>query len=160
MRPVKPATEYRYWYQYYFHSERGRAGLAEHRYDLAKLLWKLWSPNWDFDEETYAQSATSFDNPDFIDVVIHSYRHRYDLVAGDPAYEEIEQRLAKQPKITVPTVVLDGEDNGVMPEGSAKHHQHYFTNENYRYQGIPLVGHNLPQEAPTEFSQAILSLLS
>ena len=159
MQPQKPATEYRFWYQYYFHNERGRAGLAEHRYDFAKLLWRLWSPNWDFDEETYARTASAFENPDFVDVVIHSYRHRYGLADGDPAYQEIEQRLAAQPNITVPTVVLDGEGNGVMPEGGSEHHKRFFIHERYQYHSIPLVGHNIPQEAPTEFSQAILSLL-
>jgi pimeloyl-ACP methyl ester carboxylesterase len=112
IKPQMPENEFRYWYQYYFHSERGRAGLAHNRRDFCRLLWRLWSSAWDFDEEAYMQTAVSFDNPDFVDVVIHSYRHRFALVAGDPAVEETEQRLTKQPKISVPTIVLDGNADG------------------------------------------------
>src|SRR5579871_4003831 len=96
--PASPEQEHRLWYQYYFHTERGRAGLQANRRELCKLLWKLWSPNWKFDDATYARTAASFDNPDFVDVVIHSYRHRFGYAAGDPAFEAIEAALAKQPK--------------------------------------------------------------
>ena len=102
MEPDTPANEHRLWYQYYFHSERGRAGLAQDRRGIARLLWRLWSPTWAFDDATFERSAAAFDNPDFVDVVIHSYRHRFGLVPGDPAYADIEQRLAAQPPITVP----------------------------------------------------------
>lgn len=155
--PQPPENEYRYWYQYYFHGERGRAGLEMNRQALCKLLWRLWSPNWPFDELTFQRTAVSFDNPDFVDVVIHSYRHRYGLVAGDPAAEEVERRLATQPPIAVPTVVLDGEADGVMPLSGCADHERFFTSS-YTYFAIPRVGHNLPQEAPEVFADAILTL--
>jgi len=158
IKPQTPENEFRYWYQYYFHSERGRAGLAHNRRDFCRLLWRLWSPTWDFDEEAYTQTAVSFDNPDFVDVVIHSYRHRFALVAGDPAVEETEQRLTKQPKISVPTIVLDGNADGVAPIGGSEHHDRFFTGR-YERRVIPGVGHNLPQEAPRDFAEAVLSLI-
>ncbi len=156
--PSRPENEFRHWYQYYFHGERGRRGLERHRYELCRLLWKLWSPTWNFDEETYRRTAASFDNPDFVDVVIHSYRVRYALVPGDPAVEETEQRLAAQPKIGVPTISIDGEADGVMSVGGCKDHARYFTGP-YEYRLFPNVGHNPPQEAPKEFANAVLSLI-
>ena len=157
-RPAAPEIEHMFWYQYYFHSERGRAGLAANRHSYCKLLWTLWSPNWDFDDETYDRTAAAFENPDFVDVVIHSYRHRYALVRGDPEVEDIEARLANRVLITVPTVAMDGGGDGVMsPQGCAGH-ERFFTGP-YRREVIPSVGHNLPQEAPEEFTAAILSLL-
>ena len=155
--PAMPEDEHRYWYQYYFHSERGRSGLARNRSALCRLLWHLWSPNWRFDDATYARTAPSFDNPDFVEVVIHSYRHRYALVPGDPAVAEIERRLAERPRITVPTVAMDGGGDGVSAAGSAGSGARFFTGR-YQHRLIPLVGHNLPQEAPREFADAILSL--
>lgn len=157
--PAAPEAEHRYWYQYYFHGERGRAGLARNRHDFCKLLWRLWSPNWRFDEATYARTASSFDNPDFVEVVIHSYRHRYGLVPGDPAVETIETRLEAQPAIAVPTVSLDGGGDGVSvaPPGAAEQDVRRFSGR-YTHRLIPVVGHNLPQEAPREFAEAILSL--
>jgi pimeloyl-ACP methyl ester carboxylesterase len=156
--PAAPEEEYRYWYQYYFHGERGRAGLEQHRYALGKLLWRLWSPHWTFDEQTYARTAAAFDNPDFVEVVIHSYRHRYGLVPGDPAVEETERRLTAQPPIGVPTICMDGGGDGVRsPWGSAGHERH-FTGA-YQRRVIPRVGHNIPQEAPREFAQAVLDLV-
>jgi pimeloyl-ACP methyl ester carboxylesterase len=107
-KPAPPDHEHRLWYQYYFHTERGRAGLTANRGALGKLLWELWSPNWQFDSATYGRTAASFDNPDFVDVVIHSYRHRYGYAPGDPGLEEIERQLAARPKITAPTIVLHG----------------------------------------------------
>ena len=157
-KPAPPENEHRHWYQYYFHGERGRAGLAKNRRELCKLLWKLWSPNWRFDDATYERTAVSFDNPDFVDVVIHSYRHRYALVPGDPAVEDTERRLAAQPPITVPTVVMEGGGDGVMGLGGTAHHRKHFTGA-YERREIPLVGHNLPQEAPKEFAAAVLSLM-
>jgi pimeloyl-ACP methyl ester carboxylesterase len=158
VQPAIPENEHRYWYQYYFHGERGRAGLTEYRHDLCKLLWRLWSPSWEFEDATYQRSVRSFDNPDFVDVVIHSYRHRYGLVAGDPAVEQTEQRLTAQPQITVPTIAFDGDGDGVMPLGGSKDHARFFSAA-YERRVIPRVGHNLPQEAPAEFAGAVLELV-
>ncbi|HSS65508.1 MAG TPA: alpha/beta hydrolase, partial [Gammaproteobacteria bacterium] len=157
-QPSRPENEFRHWYQYYFHGERGRKGLEQNRYELCRLLWKLWSPHWNFDEQTYRRTAASFDNPDFVDVVVHSYRVRYDLVAGDPALEDIEQGLAAQPKIGVPTVAIDGEADGVMPIGGCEDHVGYFTGSFERIV-LPGIGHNPPQEAPKAFADAVLSLV-
>jgi pimeloyl-ACP methyl ester carboxylesterase len=156
-RPAPPEMEHRLWYQYYFHGARGQAGLEANRHGLCKLLWQLWSPNWRFDDATYDRTAAAFENPDFVDVVIHSYRHRYGLVPGDPAVEDIEARLAERPMIAVPTVALDGDGDGVMPTTGCAGHERFFTGP-YRRQVIPKVGHNLPQEAPGEFAEALLSL--
>jgi pimeloyl-ACP methyl ester carboxylesterase len=158
MEPDTPEREHGLWYQYYFHNERGRAGLARHRYELCKLLWRLWSPTWRFDEATYARTAVSFENPDFVEVVIHSYRVRYALASGDPGVEETERRLAAQPPITVPTIVLHGHDNGVSPVTTSESHRRFFKGS-YERRLIPGVGHNLPQEAPAEFTAAVLALL-
>jgi len=157
MEPQAPERELGLWYQYYFHSERGRAGLEQNRYELGKLLWRLWSPTWPFDEATYARTAASFDNPDFVAVVIHSYRHRFALVPGDPAVEATERRLAAQPVITVPTIVLHGGANGVSPVATSERHTRFFKGP-YERRVIPDVGHNLPQEAPAEFAAAVLAL--
>jgi pimeloyl-ACP methyl ester carboxylesterase len=156
-QPSRPENEFRHWYQYYFHGERGQRGLEQNRYELCKLLWKLWSPNWEFDEQTYARSAASFENPDFVDVVIHSYRVRYALVPGDPAVEETERRLAAQPKIGIATVAIDGDADGVMPLGGCEDHAGFFTGP-YRRLVLPRIGHNPPQEAPKAFADAVLSL--
>jgi pimeloyl-ACP methyl ester carboxylesterase len=157
VRPAPPENEFRHWYQYYFHGERGRAGLTQNRCELCKLLWRLWSPNWRFDDATYERTAASFDNPDFVPVVIHSYRHRFGLVPGDPAVEDTERRLIAQPPIGVPTVALDGGGDGVMAPGGSERHARFFTGK-YERRVIPLVGHNLPQEAPREFAQAVLAV--
>ena len=156
-QPAAPENELRYWYQYYFHGERGRSGLQQNRRALAKLLWRLWSPTWAFDDATFERSATAFDNPDFVEVVIHSYRHRFALVAGDPAYAALEARLAAQPVITVPAITLDGGDDGVMPIGGTAHHAHCFTHLR-RHRTLPGAGHNLPQEMPQPFADAVLEL--
>ncbi|MGV1833590.1 alpha/beta fold hydrolase [Rhizobium rhizogenes] len=156
--PLSPEEEFRYWYQYYFHSERGRAGLAANRREFCRLLWRLWSPTWAFDDETFNRSAVAFDNPDFVDVVIHSYRHRFGGIAGDPAFAEIEARLAKQPDITVPTIVLQGADDGVDPPQAADRDAAHFS-AFYERRIIAGVGHNLPQEAPGAFAEAVLSLV-
>lgn len=156
--PQAPEDEHRHWYQYYFHGERGRAGLTQNRYEFCKLLWKLWSPNWRFDEATYKRTAVSFTNPDFVEVVIHSYRHRYALAAGDPAVEETERKLTAQPCITVPTIVMDGGGDGVAAPGRSEKQARFFSGK-YERRVIPLVGHNLPQEAPEEFAAAVLALV-
>jgi pimeloyl-ACP methyl ester carboxylesterase len=157
MEPQAPERELGLWYQYYFHGARGRAGLEQNRHELGKLLWRLWSPTWPFDEATYARTAASFDNPDFVAVVIHSYRHRFALVPGDPAVEDTERRLAAQPVITVPTIVLHGGANGVSPVATSERHTRFFKGP-YQRRVIPGVGHNLPQEAPAEFAAAVLAL--
>lgn len=156
--PAPPEDEYRMWYQYYFHGERGRAGLKRNRRDFCRLLWRLWSPNWRFDEATYARTAASFDNPDFVPVVIHSYRHRFGLAPGDPALEATEQQLAAQPPIAVPTIALDGEGDRVARAGGARDHARHFTGR-YERRVVPVVGHNLPQEAPAAFADAVLALV-
>lgn len=158
-KPASAEQEHRYWYQYYFHTERGRAGLEANRYEVCKLLWKLWSPSWNFDEATYAKSAASFDNPDFVPVVIQSYRHRYGYAEGDPALVEIEARLARQPTISRPAICLHGEGDGVAPPESSANHGRMFSGQ-YERRTIPVVGHNLPQEAPGEWAKAILDLPS
>lgn len=158
IRPLAPEDEFRMWYQYYFHSERGRAGLERNRYELCKLLWRLWSPNWRFDDATYDRTAASFDNPDFVAVVIHSYRHRFGLVPGDPAVEDTERRLTAQPAIAVPTIVLHGSGDGVARLAGSKRHDRLFTGA-YERRVIPTVGHNLPQEAPRDFAAAVLALV-
>jgi pimeloyl-ACP methyl ester carboxylesterase len=156
--PDDPEQEYRFWYQYYFHTERGRAGLTQKRREFCRLIWRLWSPNWHFDDATFERTAVSFDNPDFVDVTIQSYRHRFGNAAGDPDLESIEQRLASLPKISVPTIALAGEANGVGPAQRSESHARFFTGP-YRRQVIPVVGHNLPQEAPNDVSDAVLGLI-
>jgi pimeloyl-ACP methyl ester carboxylesterase len=156
--PEAPEQEHRYWYQYYFHTERGRVGLQQNRRELCKLLWRLWSPTWSFDDATYERTAASFDNPDFVDVVIQSYRHRYGYAAGDPDLEAIEQRLAGRPPISVPTIVLHGENNHVSPREVSEKHARFFTGP-YQRRVIPAVGHNVPQEAPRAMAEAILELI-
>lgn len=158
MVPDTPENERSYWYQYYFHSERGRAGLAKDRRGICKLLWKLWSPTWAFDEATFERSAAAFDNPDFVDVVIQSYRHRYALAAGDPALLDIERRLAAQPPITVRSITFDGADDGVRPVAPASQHGHLFTGER-EHRVVPGVGHNMPQEVPDVFADAVMELV-
>jgi pimeloyl-ACP methyl ester carboxylesterase len=158
VQPLPPEDEYRFWYQYYFHGERGRAGLAAHRHALGKLLWRLWSPTWRFEDATYDRTAASFDNPDFVAVVIHSYRHRYGLVPGDPAVEHLERRVAAQPAIRVPTIALHGNDDGVTPAAGSERHARFFSGP-YERRVIPGAGHNLPQEAPDAFAAAVLSLM-
>ncbi len=153
-RPASPDAEARFWYQYYFHTARGRAGLTENRFELCRYLWKLWSPSWDFDAPTYTQSAEAFENPDFVEVVLHSYQHRYGVVAGDPAYQAIEDRLEAQPVISVPTTVLLGADDGVIVSSATDKEYHRFAGP-YERRILAGVGHNVPQEAPTSFADAI-----
>ena len=158
MVPDQPANEHRLWYQYYFHSERGRAALQADRRGVCRLLWQLWSPSWRFDDACFDRSAEAFDNPDFVDVVIHSYRHRFGLVPGDPALAEIERRLAQQPVIAVPAITFDGVDDGVRsPEDASVHAPRFSGPRSHRI--IPGVGHNLPQEAPQAFADAVLELV-
>jgi pimeloyl-ACP methyl ester carboxylesterase len=158
---VKPASaeqEHRLWYQYYFHTERGRAGLEANRHEFCRFIWQLWSPNWRFDDATYDRTAASFDNPDFVDVVIHSYRHRFGYADGDPSLEAIERRLAAKPRISVPTIVLHGDGSGLSPPESSLKHAACFTGP-YQRRVIPTAGHNLPQEVPNAFADAVLELV-
>jgi pimeloyl-ACP methyl ester carboxylesterase len=155
--PADPEAEHRFWYQYYFHTERGRAGLSANRRALCRLLWRLWSPNWAFDDATFEATASSFDNPDFVDVVIQSYRHRFGYAAGDPAFDGIEEKLAEQPPISVPTIVLHGDGDGVAPADSSAGNGKHFTGR-YERSIIPSIGHNPPQEAPDEFADAVIEL--
>jgi len=155
-RPSPPHLERSYWYQYYLHNERGRAGLREYRGELARLLWHEWSPTWTFTDEEFELTRPSFDNADFVAVVVHSYRHRYGLVDGDPAYDDTERRIAEQPAITVPTIVVDGRHDTVAPARSRETHEPHFTSlVDYR---LVEAGHCSPQEAPEEFAQAVLDL--
>ena len=157
--PRSPQQEHRAWYQYYFHTERGRAGLTANRRELGKLLWRLWSPNWKFDEVTYERTAASFDNPDFVDIVIHSYRHRFGYAAGDPDLEAIEQRLAALPPITVPTIAISGAGDGVSSAAGSATQARFFTGP-FQHRVIPVIGHNPPQEAPAAVAEAVIELIS
>ena len=157
-RPAPAVQEHRLWYQWYFHTERGCAGLTQHRRDIARLLWRLWSPNWAFDNATFDATAASFDNPDFVAVTIQSYRHRYGNAPGDPAVEALEQYLAARPAIGVPSIVLHGEADGVGPvEGSAGHARHFTAR--YERRVVPRAGHFLSREAPETVVQAVGDLL-
>ena len=157
MTPAKAEDEARYWYQYLFNMPRGVAALTADRRDLCHHIWKLWSPSWAFDQVMFDTMAASFDNPDFVDIVIHSYRHRYGVTLGDPQYDATEALLAAQPGIAVPTVVMQGRDDGVDPPSDADHDKPHFTGP-YRRIVLDGVGHNLPQEAPGPFADAIASL--
>ena len=157
VKPEAADTEWRYWYQWYFNTARGVAGLAANRHDICRLLWKMWSPNWAFDDATYDATGAAFDNPDFVDIVIHSYRHRYQAAPSDPVYEAIERRLALRPKITVPTVVLHGGADGVdLPEMSAQDAPQFTAS--YRREVVPLAGHFFSREAPQKVVDAVLEL--
>lgn len=152
-QPAEPAAEAAYWYQWYFATERGRRGLAANRRGIAELLWRMWSPEWDFDDETFAKSAAAFSNPDFVEVVIHSYRHRYGFVPGDPAVAHLETALVAQPPITVPAVTVDGAADGVS--GTTQHHARRFAGP-HRHRIWPGAGHNLPQERPRDWADAVI----
>ena len=155
--PLPPKAELEWWYQYYFATERGRAGYEKYRRDFARLIWQLASPRWDFDEATFERSAAAFDNPDHVSIVIHNYRWRLGLAEGEPQYDELEQRLAEGPVITVPTITLEGDANGA-PHLDASSYARKFSGS-YEHRVITGgVGHNLPQEAPQAFAQAIVDV--
>jgi pimeloyl-ACP methyl ester carboxylesterase len=155
--PLPPQAELRWWYQYYFATERGRAGYERYRNDFAKLIWQLASPRWDFDETTFDRTAQSFDNPDHVDIVIHNYRWRLGLAEGEPVYDDLERRLAEAPVITVPAITLEGDANGAPHPDPASYAQK-FTGK-YRHRLIAGgVGHNLPQEAPQAFAEAVVEV--
>lgn len=155
--PSDPEQEYRYWYQWYFSTARGRAGLEKNRRKICRLLWKLWSPNWHFSDEEYERTAISFDNPDFVEVVIHSYRHRYGLTAGDPLLEDIENQLLKQPLISVPTIDIEPACDGVGRPGGSLDDSHMFMGP-FDRRVIPIAGHFLPRESVFAVVQAVLDL--
>ncbi len=158
IQPREPITEHRLWYQYYFHTQRGVDGLTANRRELCELLWTLWSPSWTEGPNLYGKTAPSFDNPDFVDVVIHSYRHRFMYAPGDPALEAIEQALVQPPPISVPSISLCGADDGVGPASEEDEDLGCFTGF-YRRQVLAGVGHNIPQEAPQATLEAVFELL-
>jgi pimeloyl-ACP methyl ester carboxylesterase len=152
--PLPPRAEYSWWYQYYFATERGRAGYAAYRRDFAKLIWQLASPQWNFDDAAFARSAAALDNPDHVAIVIHNYRWRLGLAEGEERYDDLERRLANLPPVVVPTITLEGDANGA-PHLDPSDYAHKFTGK-YEHRTISGgVGHNLPQEAPQAFAQAI-----
>ena len=154
--PAPPPEESRAWYQYYFHGERGRAGLARYRRELTGQLWREWAPGRPFPAEDFDRAALSFDNPDIVDVVIHSYRHRYGLAPGDPVYGEIERQLAAQPQVTVPTIVLDPtEDPMVMPQSVQAHRERFTRLIDHR---LVSSGHDMPHDNPDAVVKAVLDL--
>ena len=153
MEPASPSEEAALWYQYYFHNERGRQGLEKDRRGVARLLWRMWSPTWTFDDATFERTAASFDNPDFVEVVIHSYRHRYGLAPGDPAYASIEASLAAQPPIGVPSIMIDGDADGVNRGTAHQAAKFVGAHEHRVFKGA---GHNLPQERPEEWARAVI----
>jgi pimeloyl-ACP methyl ester carboxylesterase len=155
--PLPPEAELQWWYQYYFATDRGRAGYDTYRRDFAKLIWQTASPKWDFDDATFDRSAASFDNPDHVSIVIHNYRWRLGLAEGEPEYDDLEQRLAKGPAITVPTVTLEGDANGA-PHPDPGSYANKFLGK-YTHRVIKGgIGHNLPQEAPQAFTEAIVEV--
>jgi len=156
--PAEPERELAFWYQWYFQTERGRAGLAANRRAITKILWQQWSPNWRFDEATLARTSSAHDNPDFVDVVIHSYRHRYGLATGDPRYADIQRRLDALPLISVPSVTLDGDADGVIPATDGRASAAKFLGPR-THRVIPRAGHNLPQEQPEAFAAAVMELV-
>ncbi|RYC29405.1 alpha/beta hydrolase [Lichenibacterium minor] len=156
--PLRPEEEHRLWYQYYLHSERGRAGLAADRRAFCSYLWRLWSPTWTEGPSLFDDTAPSFDNPDFVDVVVHSYRHRFGLAPGDPALDGIERRITPQPPIAVPTISLHGAAAGIRPATPEDRDADRFTGP-YERRVLDGVGHNVPGEAPDEVIRALLDLL-
>ena len=158
MVPARPDREVPLWYQYYFQVERGRAGLAANLRGIAKILWEQWSPNWDFDDACFERTAVAYDNPDYVDVVIHSYRHRFGTAAGDPRYAELQRRLAPLPPISVPSVTLDGDKDGVLPASDGNASAPKFSRRR-THRVVSRAGHNLPQEAPEAFAAAVMELI-
>ncbi|HVJ44175.1 MAG TPA: alpha/beta hydrolase [Dongiaceae bacterium] len=156
-QPLPPKAELAWWYQYYFATERGRLGYEKNRHDFAKLIWQLASPQWHFDDATFDRSAAAFDNPDHVAIVIHNYRWRLGLAAGDPQYDGLEAKLAAAPHITVPAITLEGDANGAPhPEPAA--YAGKFAGKYLHRLITGGIGHNLPQEAPQAFTQAVIDV--
>jgi pimeloyl-ACP methyl ester carboxylesterase len=156
-RPLPPKAELAWWYQYYFATERGRAGYEKYRRDFAKLIWQLASPKWDFDDATFDRSAAAFDNPDHVSIAVHNYRWRLGLAEGEPKYDDLEKRLAGGPVITVPTITMEGDANGA-PHPDAGSYAKKFSGHYSHRTIMGGVGHNLPQEAPQAFAEAIVEV--
>ncbi len=154
-KPLPPKAELGWWYQYYFATERGRRGYSENRYEFNKLIWQLASPKWDFDDATYDRTAASFDNPDHVDIVIHNYRWRLRLADGERQYDELEARLFENPVITVPTITIGSDFDGAGADGHA--YAQRFSGP-YSHRVLDGIGHNVPQEAPEAFADAILEV--
>jgi pimeloyl-ACP methyl ester carboxylesterase len=155
--PLPPKAELQWWYQFYFATERGRAGYDKYRHDFAKLIWQLASPKWEFDDATFDRSAASFDNPDHVAIVIHNYRWRLGVAEGEPKYGDLDKRLAESPVITVPTITLEGDANGA-PHPDPSSYARKFSGK-YAHRTIEGgIGHNLPQEAPQAFAQAVVEV--
>jgi pimeloyl-ACP methyl ester carboxylesterase len=155
--PLPPTAELQWWYQYYFATERGQVGYDRYRHEFARLIWQLASPKWNFDDATFDRSAASFDNPDHVSIVIHNYRWRLGLAAGEPEFDELEQRLAEGPVITVPTITLEGDANGA-PHPDSNSYANKFIGK-YSHRVIKGgIGHNLPQEAPQAFTEAVVEV--
>jgi pimeloyl-ACP methyl ester carboxylesterase len=156
--PLPPKAELQWWYQFYFATERGRAGYDKYRHDFAKLIWQLASPKWDFDDATFDRSAAAFDNPDHVAIVIHNYRWRLGLAEGESKYDDLEKRLAAAPAITVPTITLEGDANGA-PHPEPTSYAKMFSGK-YSHRTITGgIGHNLPQEAPQAFAEAVIDVI-
>ena len=156
-RPRQPSLELVAWYQHLFQTERGRDCLTEHRRDLCRMLWREWSPGWQFDEATFVRTAASFDNPNFVDIVIHCYRWTFGLEAGDPALQPLEDRLAQKPAIKAPTVTIDGASDPLKPGGTADHAAMFIGPHEHR---VVAAGHNVPQEDSRAFVDAVLKVHS
>jgi pimeloyl-ACP methyl ester carboxylesterase len=154
--PLPPEAELQWWYQFYFATERGKLGYERYRRDFSKLIWQLASPKWKFDDAAFARSAAAFENPDHVSIVIHNYRWRLGLAEGDPKYDDLEQRLAEAPVITVPTITLEGDSNGA-PHQDSRSYARKFSGR-YAHRIIKGVGHNLPQEAPQAFAEAVIEV--
>jgi pimeloyl-ACP methyl ester carboxylesterase len=156
-KPLPPKAELQWWYQFYLATERGREGYDKYRHDFSKLIWQLASPKWDFEEATFDRSAKAFDNPDHVAIVVHNYRWRLGLIEGEAKYEDLEKRLAKSPVITMPTITMEGDANGAPhPEPAA--YAKMFSGK-YSHRTIKGgIGHNLPQEAPQAFAEAIIDV--
>ncbi|MFJ6217208.1 alpha/beta fold hydrolase [Streptomyces sp. NPDC092296] len=159
LQPLAPQAEYAWWYQYYFATERGRLAMEDRtkRHDLARLVWSTVSPTWQFSDATFERTARAFDNPDYVAIVIHNYRWRLSLAAGERRYDALEKRLAARPAITVPTITLDAERDPFTAPGNGSSYRDRFTGA-YDHRTLPGIGHNVPQEAPTAFAQAVIDV--
>ena len=156
LEPLPPKAEFAWWYQFYFATERGRLGYQKYTHDFAKLIWQLASPTWDFDDATFDRSAAAFENPDHVDVSIHNYRWRQGLAKGEAQYDDLENKLFAGPVITVPTITMEGDDNGAAHPPPASY-ANKFTGK-YSHRNLKGIGHNLPQEAPQAFAQAVIDV--
>jgi pimeloyl-ACP methyl ester carboxylesterase len=153
LNPLPPAAELGWWYQYYFSTERGRVGYEKNRRDFNKLIWKSASPGWAFDDATYDRTATSFDNPDHVAIVVHNYRWRLSLAKGEPRYDSLERKLSEGPVITVPAITIASDFDGAMADGAA--YAKKFSGK-YSHRILKGIGHNVPQEAPDAFAKAVI----